>query len=239
MTKISRRGFEESDKRFFSPKELTRLKKAKEEVEYLINREYKLDSVVTFVSNRYQFSNRQRDCLKRVVCTLESLDLRKSKRLPIEKINEETIYIDGFNVIITIEVALSKGTLIVGSDENIRDLAGLRGTYKVIDKTIKALELIGRCLDDNNCKKAVFYLDSPVSNSGGLKHEILEASKDWSTEVEVNLVNNADVILEKLDNVVSSDAVIIDKCGSYFNLSREIVGKYIDEINLIDLNSIF
>lgn len=236
MPKVSKRGFEESDKRFFSKKEIIRLKKAKEEVEYLINRDYKLDPVVTFVSNRYQFSNRQRDCLKRVACTTTNINLRRSKRLPIENINQETINIDGFNLIITVEVALSKGTLILGSDGNIRDLAGLRGTYKIIDKTIKALEIIGRCLDDNNCKKAIFYLDKPVSNSGNLRYEILEASKKWHTEVEVNLVNNADVILEKLDNVVSSDALIIDKCIRYFNLSKEIIDKYIDEITLIDLN---
>lgn len=79
-------------------------------------------------------------------------------------------------------------------------------------------------------------MDSPVSNSGNLKYEILEVSKNWSTEVEVNLVNNADVIFEKLDNVVSSDAVIIDKCISYFNLSREIIEKYIYENNIIYLN---
>ena len=97
--------------------------------------------------------------MKRVVCTLDSLNLRKSKRLPIDNLNQETIYIDGFNLIITIEVALSKGILIVGSDGNVRDLAGLRGTYKIIDKTIKALEIIGRCLDHNKCKKAIFYLD--------------------------------------------------------------------------------
>ena len=236
MTKISRRGYEENDKRFFSSKELIRLKKAKEEIEYLINRDYKLDNVVTFVSNRYQFSNRQRDCLKRVVCTLDSLNLRKSKKLDIKNISGQTIHIDGFNLIITLEVALSKGILIVGSDENIRDLAGLWGTYKIIDKTKQAIELIGKCLDDYNCKKAVFYLDSPVSNSDNLKYEILEVSKNWSTEVEVNLVNNADVILEKLDNVVSSDAVIIDKCISYFNLSREIIEKYIYENNIIYLN---
>lgn len=237
MPKVSKRGFEESDKRFFSQKEIIRLKKAKEEVEYLINRDYKLDPVVTFVSNRYQFSNRQRDCLKRVACTNANINLRKSKRLPIESINQETLNIDGFNLIITLEVALSNGTLILGSDGCIRDLAGLRGTYKIIERTMKALEIIGRCLDDNNCKKAIFYLDKPVSNSGSLKYEILEASKNWSTEVEVNLVNNADVILEKLDNVVSSDALIIDKCISYFNLSKEIIDKYIDEIAFVDLNS--
>ena len=80
-------------------------------------------------------------------------------------------------------------------------------------------------------------MDSSVSNSGNLKYEILEVSKNWSTEVEVNLVNNADVIFEKLDNVVSSDAVIIDKCISYFNLSREIIkNTYIKIILYIWIN---
>ena len=55
------------------------------------------------------------------------------------------------------------------------------------------------------------------------------------TKQAIELIN-ADVILEKLDNVVSSDAVIIDKCISYFNLSREIIEKYIYENNIIYLN---
>ncbi|MBC6695745.1 DUF434 domain-containing protein [Terrisporobacter mayombei] len=236
MPKESRRGFDENDKRWFSQKELSILTKAKEEVEWLINREYKLDPVVTFISNRYQFSNRQRDCIKRVVCTNEQKEIRKSKVLSIDKLSEGTIYIDGFNLIITLEVALSKGTLIVGSDDNIRDLAGLRGTYKVINKTEEALNLIYKFLEENNCKSVIFYLDSPVSNSGNLKYKILECVKDRNIDVNVELVNNADVILEKLDRVVSSDAVIIDKCISYFNLSKIIIEKYIKNANAIKLN---
>ncbi|HII4469559.1 TPA: DUF5616 domain-containing protein [Clostridium perfringens] len=52
---------------------------------------------------------------------------------------------------------------------------------------------------------------------------------------EVNLVNNADVILENLDRVVSTDAVIIDKCKSYFNLASEIIRDYIKDANIVDL----
>ena len=152
MSKIAKRGYDEHDKRWFSDKELIRLKKAKEEVEWLINREYKIDSVVNFVCNRYQFSNRQRDCIKMIVCSNESKHIRKNKRLDIEEISEGPIYIDGFNTIITIEVALSKGTLIIGSDKNIRDLAGLRGPYKIIDKTEEDLRILGDFLDKNNCE---------------------------------------------------------------------------------------
>ena len=43
--------------------------------------------------------------------------------------------------------------------------------------------------------------------------------------------------MEKLDNVVSSNAVIIDKCISYFNLSREIIkNTYIKIILYIWIN---
>ena len=51
------------------------------------------------------------------------------------------------------------------------------------------------------------------------------------------LVNNADILLEKLDRVVSSDAAIIDKCTSYFNIAREIIDEYIKEANIVNLST--
>lgn len=131
---------------------------------------------------------------------------------------------------------MSKGTLIIGSDKNIRDLAGLRGTYKIIDKTVEALTIIGNFLDKNNCESAVFYLDAPVSNSGNLKHKIIESFKQRKVDVNVELVNNPDIILEKLDRVISSDAIIIDKCISYFNMTKSIIEEYIQDANIVNLN---
>ncbi|KPI48532.1 hypothetical protein KW94_16695 [Clostridioides difficile] len=236
MNKVSKRGFDENDKRWFSSNELVRLMKAKEEIEWLINRDYKIDPVVTFVGDRYQFSIRQRDALKRAVCTEEKNIIRQSKKLSLDKIKEGLINIDGFNLIIAIEVALSGGTLVIGSDGNMRDLAGLRGTYKIIDKTEEALKLIGEFFNKYNAQKIRFYLDSPVSNSGNLKYKILEYAKIWGIETEVELVKNADVVLEKLDRVVSSDAVIVDKCISYFNIARGIIEEYIKDCNIVNLN---
>lgn len=45
MPKEPRRGFDENDKRWFSKNELSRLIKVKEEVEWLINREFKLKDI--------------------------------------------------------------------------------------------------------------------------------------------------------------------------------------------------
>lgn len=236
MNKVSKRGFDEGDKRWFSSNELIRLIKAKEEIEWLINRDYKIDPVVTFVGDRYQFSIRQRDALKRAVCTEEKNIIRQSKKLSLGNIKEGIINIDGFNLIIAIEVALSGGTLVIGSDGNMRDLAGLRGTYKIIDKTEEALKLIGEFFNKYNAQKIRFYLDSPVSNSGNLKYKIMEYAKIWGIETDVELVKNADVVLEKLDRVVSSDAVIVDKCISYFNVARGIIEEYIKDCNIVNLN---
>ena len=69
MTKISKRGFDLNDKRWFSEKEIIRLRKAHEEIKWLLDRDYKLESIINFVGGRYQFSTRQRDSLKRATCS--------------------------------------------------------------------------------------------------------------------------------------------------------------------------
>lgn len=120
-------------------------------------------------------------------------------------------------------------------DGNIRDLAGLRGTYKLIDKTDRAIDLIGQELEKLKVSKAVFYLDKPVSNSGRLKMKIIELLDKYDFAVEVELVDNADKMLEGLDNVISSDAIVIDKCSSWINLNRSIIDNNIEKLNIKEL----
>lgn len=235
MTKISKRGFDLNDKRWFSEKEIIKLRKAHEEIKWLLDRDYKLEPIINFVGSRYQFSIRQRDSLKRATCSTKNEILRKSKELNIDSIVGKTINIDGFNLIINLEVALSGGTLIVGNDGVLRDLAGLRGSYRLIDKTDIALDYIFKLLKFVYVESVNIYLDSPVSNSGNLKVKILEYAEKYNLKTNVELVNNADVILEKLSNVVTSDATILDKCTSYFNLSKTIIDEYIKDVNIISL----
>ena len=228
-----RRGYDSQDYKWFSNTEQIRLSKAKEEIEWLIDRDYPLLNVVKFVSDRYQFSNRQRDALKRCVCTTLQLINRKTRVLPLSQLIDQTILIDGFNLIITLEVALSGGTLIQGSDNIIRDLAGLRGTYKLIDKTNLALELIFKILNDYHAKQVIFYLDEPVSNSRNLKYKILDCSHHWPVDTQVELAQNADLSLQNKSNIISSDAIILDSCISYFNLSKEIIESFINDAPIL------
>ena len=123
-------------------------------------------------------------------------------------------------------------------DGTVRDLAALRGTYRLIDKTDLAIIKIGEMLEKSKIKKAVFYLDAPISNSGNLKKRILELLSTFNFEVEVDNINNVDSTLETLDNVITSDAIILDKCKGWINLTKKIIDEEIIDYPYIDLSLI-
>ncbi|MDE7224756.1 MAG: DUF5616 domain-containing protein, partial [Acetatifactor sp.] len=147
------------------------------------------------------------------------------------------VHIDGFNTIITLEVALSGSLLLKCMDGTVRDLAALRGSYKLIDKTSQAIVMIGRMLEKSGIGKAVFYLDSPVSNSGRLKEQIGTLLGDFPFELQLEVIHNVDVTLEALENVITSDAIILDKCGSWFNLNSRIIAKELGEYPFVDFSA--
>lgn len=74
-----------------------------------------------------------------------------------------------------------------------------------------------------------FYLDEPVSNSRNLKYKILEFSKFWNFKTSVELVPNADLALQHHSHIISSDAIVLDSCLSYFNLSEDIIQRFIPD----------
>lgn len=231
-----KRGFDKDDDKWFSKEAVSKLQIAQEELQWLLNRGYKMEPAMNFIGSHYQFSIRQRNALQRATSSIDILKRRMEKMLPLSDGKNQAIYIDGFNLIITLEVALSGSILLIGNDATIKDIAGLRGTYSIIDKTDKAIELIGRVLNTLKVPKVNFYLDSPVSNSGRLKSRILQHALNWSTNINVELVQNADPILSLIGRVVTSDSIILDKCDSWFNLGRKIVEDYIKDSKIIDLS---
>lgn len=235
--KISRRGYDENDDRWFNEVAIKQLKTAQEEIIWLLDRGYKTSTIIEFVGGRYQFSARQRMALQRGSCSHEQMKTRIEKQLLCHDMKSECLFIDGFNLIITLEVALSGSILVMGNDGCLRDLAGLRGTYKIIDKTEAALELIGKKLEAIGAARAVFFLDAPVSNSGRLKSKILQLAENWDIPIEVELAANPDTLLSNSNNVVSSDSVILDQCKSWVNLSRHIIESDIRTARIVDLSN--
>ena len=132
----------------------------------------------------------------------------------------KTVHIDGFNTIITLEVALSQSLLLECMDGTIRDLAGLRGTYHLIDVTSEVIRMIADSLERLNVKKVIFYLDAPVSKSGRLKSLIAAIWKNFNIGLDIQVIPDVDRNLQDKDCVITTDALILDQCKSWFNLVR-------------------
>lgn len=226
MSTVVKRGFAPDDPKEFGAQAVETLHKAAADLQYLLNQGYPIKSASTFVGNHYLLSERQRLALARGVSSTESIRRRKEKQiLKIPK--GSTVHIDGFNTIITLEVALSESLLLKCMDGTVRDLAALRGTYRLIDKTEAAIELIGQALSEAQIGKAVFYLDAPVSNSGRLKQKILEQLQERPFEVQVEVIPNVDSVLAQLAQVITGDAIILDHCISWINLDAQIIDEMI------------
>lgn len=236
MPKILRRGFDEEDYKYFSESNMEKLKVAQEEVQWLLDRGYKIKPVIELVGGHYLLSARQRTALQRTTAPTYQCEKRKGKMLPLDKAKDGCLFIDGFNLIITLETALSKSAVLLGKDGVLRDLAGLRGTYKIIDKTQTALDIIGKTLKELSVPEVKFYLDSPVSNSGRLRAEILRQAEFWGIHTEAELLPNVDSLLSGMERIVTGDSILLDGCKSWFNLSRKITEEYIKDAWIVNLN---
>ena len=211
------RGLEPDDDRAFAPETSSKLAGAQRELRFLLDRGYPQKSAMTFIANHHQLTSRQSLAIMRSTAATEAIAARESKRLQPGDLAGQTIYIDGFNQIITLEVALSGGVLLRGQDGCVRDLAELRGTYRLIPLTDAAIEIVRENCSLLEVSRVVIMLDEPVSNSGRLKTKIYE--RDWPTPVDVIIVRSPDAELKKLPRVVTSDSIILDSCASWFNMT--------------------
>lgn len=107
---IVRRGYVPQDSIEFGAKAAEQLNAAAQELVFLMDRGYDTKSASTFVGNHHLLSERQRMALARIVSTASAVQRRKRKEL-IQA--PDYLVLDGFNTIITLEVALS-GSLLLG-----------------------------------------------------------------------------------------------------------------------------
>jgi len=209
------RGPDPDDDELFGERAIETLRGARHDLEWLLDRGYPLPSALTFVGDRYQLAARQRLSLRRSSSSSEQRRVRAARLLPLERIASADVVIDTFNLLITLEVALGGGVILIGSDGVARDLAGLRGNYRIVDQTERAIDLATEQLA--SARSLRFLLDAPVSNSGRLRG-LLEARGHHA-----ELVDDVDRALVALPNVVSADGAVLDACASWFNAARAIV----------------
>ena len=217
----ARRGYVPDDARNFSAAGIDTMRKASRHIVFLINEGYDLKQATTFVGNHFLLSERQRLAVMRSLATNEQLKNREKKRRTESELSGENVWIDGFNTIITLEVLLSDSILFTCMDGTIRDLAALRGTYRIIAETESAVRMLFDVLTDMKIRSATILLDEPVSNSGRLKTLIADIGEGYPFDLDVQIQKDVDRTLYNKENVITSDSIILDQCSSWINLTEK------------------
>jgi hypothetical protein len=247
------RGPHPQDEELFAPDRIGNLRLAVADFSLLLTKGYAQKSALKLVGDKFSLTERQRLAIMRSACSDQQVASRNQRRVPIENLAGQPVAIDGYNLLITVEAAMSGGVIFKGRDGCFRDLASIHGTYRKVTETIPAVQLIGDFLKEIGVASALWLLDSPVSNSGRLKTLIgqLAQKNGWdgfdkdirlsSVEAltagwEIELVTSPDAVLIKGDAiVVSSDSVILDGCKSWVNLAAEIITQKLPVTTMIDL----
>jgi hypothetical protein len=232
------RGPHPEDLRLFAPESWPLLRQATADLCWLLSRGYAHESSLKLVGDRYGLVVRQRVAVSRCACGDADAAGRAGRQIGSEQLASRELWLDGYNVLTTIEAALAGGVILAARDGTYRDMASMHGSYRKVAETLPGLELLGGMLTSLGVVQCVWYLDRPVSNSGRLKAvmEELAGKHGWPWRVE--LVANPDsVLVEAVAPVVvaSADSGVLDRCGPWFNLARETVVRHVPDARVVDL----
>ena len=239
------RGPHPEDVRLFDLQAQRTLRLAAADFHWLLDRGYPHDSALKLVGDRTPWW--------RGSGWPSAGALAATRRLPGDEVANWTaggyggpLWIDGYNVLTTIEAALAGGVILAARDGTYRDMASMHGSYRKVAETLPALELLGHTIAALAVAECRWFLDAPVSNSGRLKGiiETLAAARAWPWRAE--LVPDPDILLagpgaatEPTQRhpgatdperaaptsivVATADSVILDRCAAWFNLAKETV----------------
>ena len=223
--KRQHRGPHPQDSELFAAEQVETLRRAVGELSWLLTRAYAPDSALKLVGDRYQLTARQRLAVMRSACSAQAQAERTARR--VRTCAGAALGIDGYNVLITVESALSGGLVLVGRDGCHRDLAGIHGTYRKVEETLPALRLIVALVSRLAPARVDWYLDAPVSNSGRLKAvfaELLEEMPHAPHAWNLELLPSPDAVLASYPGVIATtDSAVLDRAGPWLDLAGEII----------------
>ena len=231
------RGAHPEDARLFDESWLAALRVATRELSWLLGRGYQPKSALKLVGDRHNLRERQRLAVARAACSDESRARRLRSCVEAETAEGASLVVDGFNLVITLEAALSGGVLVLGRDGCVRDLSSVHGSYRAVEETERAVLLAGEVLASLGPASVLWLFDSPVSNSGRLAARVraIARGRGWPWDVEVDF--NPDRRIAGSDRVaVTSDSNVLDGAGRWLNLGRLVVERHIRDSWMIDLS---
>jgi hypothetical protein len=234
--KRTHRGPHPDDERLFDAAMVPRLREATHDLCWLLDRGYTTISALKLVGDRNNLEQRQRTAVSRSACSNASRSRRNAHLVSLDRLAGQTLWIDGYNLLTTVEAALAGGVILAARDGCYRDMASMHGTWRKVEETVPAIELIGNFLADCAVHDCVWYLDRPVSNSGRLKGTILNLSAPRKWRWEVELVDDPDPILAAATRpIATADSAILDQSALWVNLAAELTRARLPQAHVINL----
>ena len=233
----SHRGPHPEDERLFGPAVRPRLVEAVADLCWLLTRGYATPSALKLVGDRYVLAARQRVAVARCACSEAERARRSAHQVDGRQVRGGRVWLDGYNVLTTIEAALGGGVILGARDGAYRDMASMHGSYRKVAETRPALELLGRMLSELGAAECRWYLDRAVSNSGRLKQVMEETAASGGWRWEIELVPDPDPILSQARAIVATaDSVILDRCRQWFNLAGAAIARGVPHPRVVDLS---
>lgn len=231
------RGPHPADADLFGPDRWPVLRRAVEDLSWLLTRDYAWPSALKLVGDRFQLTERQRLGVFRSSCSDEALKSRTEKQIAPDQLRGRELHLDGFNVLTTLEAALAGGVVLRGRDGCCRDMASMHGSYRKVEETRPSLVLLGQVLAELGVCGCRWLLDSPVSNSGRLSVLIREVAAENGWRWETELVQNPDPLLIQSAEVVgTADSAILDGCTAWANVAREVISRCVPDAFVVVLS---
>ncbi len=201
-----------------------KLENATSDLKFLLNRDYNKKVALNFVGNHYLLDKEERNYLQRKVYSTKDSEDRKSKIISLSKIKGKNLYIDGYNVLITVESICSNDESIVVCEDGVfRDVNAVFGKYKCNENTENAINSVLALVRIYKPKYVQVFFDNQVSKSGELAKltkKIMEkqriiGSASTAPNVDYQLINLSH---ETCGVVATSDSVIMDKVDNILDI---------------------
>jgi hypothetical protein len=233
----SHRGPDPHDAAAFGPPSLPALRSAVGDLSWLLGRGYAPASALKLVGDRYNLTERQRRAVRRAACSDEARARRQASRVSPAELAGQSLLIDGFNALTTIEAALGGAVVLLCRDNTYRDIAGVHGTYRKVAETLPALEITARALADLSVPRVSWLFDRPVSNSGRIRRLVLQIAAEHEFDWTVDLVDNPDRLLKESPEIIATaDSGVLDRGPRWFNLARHAIDTACPGAPIVDLS---
>jgi len=238
MSSERERGAHPRDERELGSAAVPVLREATADLGWLLGRGYSEGAAAKLVGDHFQLTGRQRQAVRRCACGADQSAGRAARRVGREALAGATVHVDGFNVLITLERALSGGPVLRGADGAVRDLAGVHGSWRARAPTGAAIAAAGRYLHAARVAEVCWWLDRPVSNSGRLAGMLRDAAVEAGWPWRVEVVAAPDPILAEAQGVVaSSDGWILDRCAAWYSLDGAVLAEAVPGMWIVDLGA--